>query len=30
MDENEIAEEPRTLTDPELFLAAGGEEIPMW
>ena len=30
MDEDEIFEEPRPLTELELFLAAGGEETPMW
>ena len=30
MDENAIADEPRTLTELELSLAAGGEETPAW
>jgi hypothetical protein len=30
MDENEIVEEPRILTELELSLAAGGEESPSW
>jgi hypothetical protein len=30
MDEDEIAEEPRTLDELELSLAAGGEESPAW
>jgi hypothetical protein len=30
MDEDESPETPRTLTEPELSFAGGGEEIPMW
>jgi hypothetical protein len=30
MDEDKIAEEPRTLTELELSIAAGGDESPTW